>query len=133
MKLLTPEEVLQALKDGKKVEYLHIAEDTWYELDGNDFTVNNLLDNFYTYRLAQEMMTIGGVSFPKPECSKKVVEQVGVYYYPDILSPEDPYHVIWENSIKHFNILKSGLLHLNRENAIAHSKALIKLSGGSYE
>lgn len=39
MKLLTPEEVLQAIKDGRKVEYLYGKEDGWYELKDFDFTV----------------------------------------------------------------------------------------------
>lgn len=133
MKLLTPTEVIESIKNGKQIEWTYGNEEEWYEFEPFDFTVENLLNEYYSFRLAQEMIAIGNVSFPKPESNKEVVEKTGVYYYPDITSPEDPYHLVWENSSKHFNILKSGLLHLNRDGAIAHAKSLIKLSGGIYE
>lgn len=130
MKLLTPEEVLQAIKDGKKVEYLYGKEDEWYELKDFDFTVENLLDSYYSFRLAQEMITIGDVSFPKPLTDKPSINTK--YYY-----PSSYFHLFdngfWNNTELDCHRLKLGMLHLTKENAIAHAKALIKLSGGTYE
>lgn len=132
MKLLTPEEVLQAIKDDKKVEYTHTTQDGWCELDC-DFTIENLLNNLYSFRLAQEIMTIGDVSFPKPETSPLVM---GTKYWvadPTNRNFTNYIPIKWENDNHDKMLLSRGFIHLTKENAITYAKALIKLSGGSYE
>lgn len=131
MSKLTPEEVLQAIKDGKKVEYLHTTQDGWCELVDCDFTIENLLDGFYTYRLAQEMITVAGIEFPKPEATK--LDKDTKYYYPKptYIDLYDIAH--WSDSWLDKFKLSANMIHLTKENAIAHAKALIKLSGGNYE
>lgn len=82
MKLLTPTEVIESIKDGKQVEYTYGNEKEWCEFKPFDFTIENLLDEYYSFRLAQEMITIGDVSFPKPETEP--LAQGITYYTPDI-------------------------------------------------
>lgn len=92
MKLLTPTEVIESIKDGKQVEYTYGNEKEWCEFKPFDFTIENLLDEYYSFRLAQEMITIGDVSFPKPETEP--LAQGITYYTPDI---DDIYmlHIDW--------------------------------------
>lgn len=83
MKLLTPEEVLQAIKDGKQVE-LNLANITseWEILELSNFTLENLIDKYYIFCLKPNMITIGDVSFPK-SITEKLPWQT-VYYYPSL-------------------------------------------------
>lgn len=76
----------------------------------------------------QKMIRIGDISFTKPYQGK--IEKDQVYYFPsiDISALFGSMH--WTGSERDHRIMKKGLLHLSKENAIAHAKALIKLSGG---
>lgn len=92
-----------------------------------------MLSNRYTFRLKQEIITIGDVSFPKPETIP--LEMNTTYWVADPISSnltaQSPSK--WENDIQDNRFLSRGFIHLSQENAIAHAKALIKLSGCNYE
>lgn len=133
MKLITAEEALQALKEYKRVEYKFSSPSSyWKPLDENN-SIGVLLNKNkdIQFQLVQEMITIGNVSFPKPET--KPLPLNAKYWTPDITLKEfacvSP--CIWENDDLDERYLSRGLIHLTEENAIAHAKALIKLSGGS--
>lgn len=127
--LLTPQEALQALIDGQDVEFKEKNSDEWYEFN-EYFAIKYLYKENLSFRKAkkQEMITIGDVSFPKPYQGEMEKDQV--YHYPlmDIRALFDS--VRWTGSERDRSIMKKGLLHLSKENAIAHAKALIRLSGG---
>lgn len=131
MKLLTSTETIQALLESKQIEYNYGNEKEWYKLKPFDFTIENLLDESYSFRLAQEMTVIGDVSFPKPE-TKPLVKGCA-YYYVNPLIRELHTVTYWKNDEVDMLLLTRNLIHLTKENAIAHAKALVKLSGGSYE
>lgn len=77
------------------------------------------------------MFSIGDVSFPKPEIQ---TPEIGTKYYTPILCTTQPYdYHTWEDTQIDYKYFKMNLIHLSKENAIAHAKALIKLSGGNYE
>ena len=126
-KLLTPQEVLQALIDGQEVEY-HNCIGGWRNLLLNTSCISLLTNKSVQFRLAQETITVGDVSFPKPYQGQ--MEQHQIYYYAimDFTSLFDS--KVWENDTADLSLMKKGLVHLTKENAIAHAKALIKLSGG---
>ncbi|AKG09015.1 hypothetical protein AAX05_01180 [Moraxella bovoculi] len=69
MRILTPQEVLQAISDGKKLEYKFNKEKDWriFRPLDNGVTIGDVLVRRFIFRLAQEMITVGDVSFPKPE------------------------------------------------------------------
>lgn len=128
MKLLTPEEVLQAIKDGKPVE-IKVGNTKWEILKTYQHNIACLLNEANQFRLAQEMITIGDVEFPKPITEK--LEPASRYYIADPTSDILYSEVIWRNDEYDLHYLSVGVVHLIKENAIAHAKALIKLSGGS--
>lgn len=129
-KLLTSAEVVQAIQGGKKVEYRHPHLD-WTILKPTRFKVSKLLESEYQFRLAQEMVSIGDVSFPKPESEPlKDAEQ---YWLADPTDVGYTSSHLWAGNQFDKLALARGFVHRSGENAIAHAKALIKLSGGQIE
>lgn len=129
-KLLTSTEVVQAIQDGKKVEYRHPHLD-WTILKPTRFKLSKLLESEYQFRLAQEMVSIGDVSFIKPASEPlKYAEQ---YWVADPTDADYTTSFLWIGDNFDKLALSRGLVHRSRENAIAHAKALIKLSGGQIE
>ena len=128
---LTPQEALQAIIDGKKVECLLDGLENWNSI--LLFTTEVLANPHNKFRLAQEMITIGDVSFPKPESEPP---ELGTEYW--IAEASYEYYattipILWGDDSQDRIYLKRGFVHLTRENAIAHAKALIKLSGGNVD
>ena len=130
-KLLTPQEALRAIIDGKKVECLLEGLEKWDSI--LLFTTGVLVNPRNKFRLSQEMITIGGVSFPKPESepleinTEYWVAEASYGYY----ATANP--TLWVDDSQDRLYLKRGLVHLSKENAISHAKALIKLSGGTID
>ena len=130
-KLLTPQEALRAIIDGKKVECLLEGLENWDSI--LLFTTGVLVNPRNKFRLSQEMITIGDVSFPKPESeppeldSEYWIAELSYGYYATVSS------ILWADDSQDRHYLKVGCVHLTRENAIAHSKALVKLSGGNVD
>lgn len=133
MRELTPQETLQAITDGKNLEYRLCGTDDWRYFNhfNNGITIEGILRGSCIFRLCREMITVGGVSFPKPETTKPAS---GIRYW-----SADPIHedftrcfiTEWADNSYDNRVLSRGLLHLSEENAIAHAKALVKLSGGN--
>lgn len=132
--LLTPTEVVQTILDGKRVEIRDVIasqNNEWKPLNEHEIHIGVLTSGLFMFRLAQEMITVGGVSFPKPE---SVEPEAGTMYYIAYLDNLSPYlNYVWRDTIIDRRRLKTGVVHLSKENAIAHAKALIKLSGGECE
>lgn len=134
--LLTPQETLQALIDGKDVEYRfyddEVATDNeWEYFYMGSTPVSWLLDGDHQFRLAQETIKIGDVSFPKPYQGEMEYDQF--YYYPTIDFKSLYDSTTWTGTPTDHMLMGRNLVHLTKENAIVHAKALIKLSGGQYE
>lgn len=135
MTILTPQEALQAIADGKKLEYKWHTDDEWYMFYPliNGVFLENIMKGKSVFRLAQEMITIGDVSFPKPESNPL---KNGTEYW--VADPTSQYCTTqgancWGNDDLDKNYFRRNLVHLSKENAIAHAKALIKLSGGNVD
>ncbi|AKG07028.1 hypothetical protein AAX06_01200 [Moraxella bovoculi] len=135
MNELTPQEALQAIADGKKLEYKFNKEKDWriFRPLDNGVTIGDVLVRRFIFRLAQEMITVGDVSFPKPESEPL---EVGTVYW--VTAPTHQYYssittFIWGNGRDDKRYLQRGFVHLTRDAAIQHAKALVKLSGGSID
>lgn len=134
MTTLTPPEVVQALLDGKDVECTRAMDsqsNDWYSLNQYETSIGMLTNGLFKFRLVQEMITIGDVSFPKPvsEPLKKDTK----YWFAVLGSERCALSYYWNDDETDKRILRRGLLHLSEENAVAHAKALIKLSGGTID
>lgn len=135
MTVLTPQEALQAIADGKKLECKWFDESKWITFNPLQITtsIRSIFKRHCVFRLAQEMITIGDVSFPKPESEPL---KNGTEYW--VAEPSYKHYTShdannWADDDLDKNYLRRSLVHLSRENAIAHAKALIKLSGGKVD
>ena len=81
--------------------------------------------------LKQETVTVGDVSFPKPYQGEMEYDQI--YYYPTVDFKSLYDSTRWADGANDRMLMSRGLVHLIKENAIAHAKALIRLSGGCVE
>ncbi|WII94971.1 hypothetical protein LU276_08150 [Moraxella haemolytica] len=124
---LSYDEIISALKEHRTVEYRCLGHDEWFKLSGMS-DVNVFLSDDIEFRMTSEMVAVGGVSFPKPESEPL---KYGEKYW--IADPTHTCYTLtyeWAGYELDKSILAKGLLHRSRENAIAHAKALIELSGG---
>lgn len=140
MKSLTPQEVLKAIADGVKLEHKWIGSEWTVPSEWKDFNplensvvIENIFNGKYIFRLCQETITIGDVSFPKPESNPL---KDGTEYW--VAEPAYQHYIAirpsrWAGDDLDRRFLHRGLVHLTKENAIAHAKALIKLSGGKVD
>lgn len=136
MRELTTQEALQAIIDGKKVEIRGViasCNEEWRLLNIHNTSIDVLTSGLFMFRLAQETITIGDVSFPKPE--SKPLEADTEYWVTqtdyETYVALDPF--LWSDSPCDKMFLERGIVQLSRENAIEHAKALIKISGGTVD
>ena len=136
MKTLTPPEAVQALLDDKKVEFIGVGEscvDEWRLINEYNTSIVVLTSRLFIFRLAQEMITIGRVSFPKPESEPL---EPGTRHWitePSYMHYEISNALTWADDPSDHMYPKRGPIHFSRENARLHGEALIKLSGGKID
>lgn len=138
MKSLTPEETLRAIADGVKLEHKWTGSEWSRPPEWRDFNplengavIENIFNGKHIFRLRQETVTIGNISFPKPESEKPKLHTE--YFFPCFTTPSLANFYKWAGDDVDYELLKAGLVHLTKENAIAHAEALIKLSGGKVD
>lgn len=129
---LKPFEVIELYKQGTPLEYCYKDTDEWTELSG-DMPLNELCHHKNTYRIkVAKYITFNDVSFPKPETEKP--NRYTRYYIPLLGDSGKLYTKFsWADGSVDNTFLSQGLVHLSKDNAIAHAKALIEISGGTYE
>ena len=86
-------------------------------------------DSKSNYRRVVPMSSIGGHKYPKAATTK--LSNGDRYYYPFITNEDLFGSHIWYCDILDRANLKRGVVHLTKEAAIQHAKALILASGGS--
>ena len=132
MKELTPQETFQAIADDKALEYKRCDSDKWerFNVLENSVFIITVLNGRFVFRLAQEMVTIGEVNFPKPvsEPLAPGTEYWTVQPSYSVYTTLYPSH--WSDDLCDKMFLERGFIHLSKGNAVAHTRALIKLSGG---
>ncbi len=80
---------------------------------------------------APATIQIGGIHVPKPLMTPP---PRGTQYWCALMDENAmAYEFTWDGDIYDELALKRGMLHLTKENAVAHAKALIKVSGGTWE
>ena len=78
------------------------------------------------WELAPETIEINGIEVPKPETT---APPYGTTAYMPLLHGTTEVHIIdWNNSKLHHEALTKGLIHLSKDNAIAHAKALLSFT-----
>lgn len=133
--LKTWREVIQALLDGKDVEYFEDSAEKWIKLkhfpnpsfSGLSYAPDRI------YRIKPRTIKIGEVDVPEPVRDESDMVNGGEYYFPLVNGEDLCEDYYWSGDYMDLLLLKRGLIHKTKEAAIAHAKALIKISGGSCE
>jgi hypothetical protein len=125
-------EVLKAIADGKAVQWRLDGDDFWETLEKEVLDRSNpLTREYWQWRIAPETIMIGDMEVPQP--CREAPPLDSDYYYPLISHTGLYANTLWTGDHYDLRTLAAGLVHLTREAAITHAKALIKISGGTYE
>ncbi|KMJ44687.1 hypothetical protein AB204_13000 [Xenorhabdus khoisanae] len=104
-------------------QYRYGDGNDWLEYD-NDFGFHPEVD----YRLKPRTIKIGDIEVPEPV--REPLEECTRYYCPDIntYGTSDADYHLWDGDGNDKDRLQNGLIHLDRESAELHAKALIALT-----
>ncbi len=103
----------------------------YFELKYPDGSWCSISDNFgfhkkCTYRLKPRTIKIGEYDVPEPV--REPLEEGQRYYIPNICIVTTPHTWNWDGDSFDTRCLERGLLHLDRESAEIHARALISLT-----
>ncbi|AOM39641.1 hypothetical protein [Xenorhabdus hominickii] len=90
---------------------------------------NMPFDSFTEYRIVTPIIKIGEIDVPEPV--RKPLENGFDYYYPDITQYDEKLYCkrTWRSLRNYdYGLLQKGLIHLDRESAELHARALISLT-----
>lgn len=96
--------------------------DGWKDCDSPAFRP------YFEYRIKPKTMEIGCLKVNEPE--QDAPKHNTVYYFPSLGSERKYFDTVWCGSDFDYQMLKWNLVHLNKEDAIQHTNALIHVSGG---
>lgn len=85
---------------------------------------------FFEYRIRPRTIRIGDIDVPEPVRDMRAMHLGQTYWVFDRLEDSFVTDYEWENDKYDIAMLSAGLVHLTKEAAIAHAKALILVSGG---
>ena len=133
--MLNHREVLEALLAGKVLR--DIVDENMLVYLGTDGRLYNqkstVVDrlSLRDWELSPETIEINGIEVPKGETI--VPARGSRLFLPVIHDPTYFQCIDWNGSSLHHDILSKGLLHLTKEYAIAHAKALLSFTSNSDE
>lgn len=116
-------EILVAIAEGKDIQYLEFID--WSILPHHQ-VLRLIIDdvNPKFLRIKPETIKINGITITTPE-SKPL--KLGQTYFAVTLDHESEYHYWTNDTLSNFH-LRSGLIHLSKENARVHKEALLSFN-----
>lgn len=94
--------------------------------------LENSWEGSYVFKLIPEMMRINGHEVPEPE--RQAPTKGTEIYIPNLLTPESCTSFTWSpDSTMCKLFLNRGVVHLNKEAAIAHTRALLSFTEVKHE
>lgn len=105
------------------------AEERWEFNGGNGWhpcLFHPTWDKDYQYRRKPHFIEINGHQVPEPVRSR--LQDNEIYYYPVVSLRDLFYESSWEGDERDLNRLRAGIIHLSREAAITHAKALLSFT-----
>jgi hypothetical protein len=122
--------ILRAIADGKVVQWVDLSGE-WHNSNVETILRHISAGNYppSRYRVKPATITINGVEVPEPV--REALEHGQEYWVVNPLNGGGFNGGVWdENNIFCVNWLKRGLIHLTKESAEQHARALIMASGG---
>ena len=120
--------ILRAIADGKTVQFRD-NENVWYEPSPASL-LGTLSAGVYQpdrFRIKPETISINGVKVPKPETTAPAK---GTDYYLPKFTDDPSLHcrLPWHGDAMDRTVLSRGLVHLTKEAAEIHAKALLSFT-----
>ena len=134
--LISGKEALIALLSGKEVQMLY-DEENWDEIESWEFwKITDFTNMNYKFRLKPHTITINGIEVPAPEKNDdpdlELLEYDQDYWLVDLANyPEYVCAHNWKSDPPEYAWADRGLIHLSKDAALLHAKALILASGGT--
>lgn len=123
-------DVIIAMANGEDVEFYSPEDEKWYCARLNK--LSPFEDPECNWRIKpKSFITVGGINIPAPLASSANIHAQEEFYLCDPVASEYYVAVPW-GRVKTHHIYRR-LLHTKVGNAIAHTKALILVSGGRVE
>lgn len=120
-------EILHAIADGKKIQYLESSQNKWFGISRESVLLELSRHHCrHQFRIKPEVILINGIEVPKP-CDKQL-DEGQQYFYPCIEASDSCTGVKWNNDIYDERLLKRGIVHLTKEAAIKHAEALLSFT-----
>lgn len=122
-------EALIAHFQGKKVEKKSDWSNGWVAFSKglDEATFSQMVDDEFgrrcAFRLAPRTIKVNGVEVPAPE--KKFPRHNQTFYLPQLYNNEFVSSYTWVGNSYNVSALKKGLVHLDRESAVKHAKAML--------
>lgn len=143
--LIDGRKALSALLVWEKVQinFQPWDEHLWVNIDPtkDDFSITDFFNDCTPsgqkvfFRLKPSVITINGIECSCPELNKEpdleLLEIDQQYWLVDLTSPELASQYKWHGSSEEYSWAERGLIHLKKQNAISHAKALIQATVGS--
>ena len=85
---------------------------------------------YYSYRRKPRTITINGIEVPEPV--REPLKEGQRFYAVENTAPSGSIYCKWDNRQLYHDLLKRGFIHLTKEAAVLHAKALILASGGQH-
>ena len=98
------------------------------EVDWISLTVHPSWYTDQEFRRKPTTITIGGEEVTEPV--REPLDEGETYWVASMFCGDLPYFTQWYCDDTDMKILRLGLVHRTKEDAVAHAKALIKVSGG---
>jgi hypothetical protein len=120
---LYAQDALTADKPWKLWEFKDIQDSSWNDMiDHPTWCIDAL------YRRKPKTININGFEVPQP-VREPFLNNWEIYYVTDISNVKDGYlNSRWTNDLSDHSRLKAGLIHLTKEAAALHSKALLSFT-----
>lgn len=131
-KLISGKEALIALGNGQEVEFFKEHNQEWEVIQG--LPVCSVLEERFKFRLKPKTILINGIECPAPILWDSLPDGTKFWIAdPSRHNGEFCRHLVWDGQDCDVQHLQRGLVHLSKQDAVEHAKAIILASGGSYE
>ena len=120
-------EILRAIADGEPLENFEVHYSNWYETDWKSLADEWASWIFHPekWQIRRKQKTIMVNGFEVPEPVREPLRNRQACWAISLADEGYAYELYWDNAPFHHNALKRGTLHLTKEAAVAHAKAML--------
>ena len=120
-------EYMRLVEAGEKEPWKHFEMKTLGALEWIDLKPRHwFVDEFWEYRLKPKTININGFEVPEP--TKEALNVGDKYFMADPVIPTYHREYAWWGASADRTFLRRGIIHLTKEAAIQHAKALLSFT-----